>query len=93
MFEIPILGAPQRPDALIEVCTSFSRKFNLANYGGPQYEAIDLFASRKAQCRAEEVPEVTAELNRQCVDEVEMNARTYILDMKRKAQERTRKAG
>lgn len=70
-----------------EVCVSFSRKFNLANYGGPQYEAIDLFVSRKVQCDPQALEALTREMQQECADQVEWFAREYLLEMKRKLKE------
>ena len=83
MADIPIIG--QRPAATsVEACASFARKFNLANYGGPQYESVDFFASRKLQCSPEDVKWVSAQLFEECVGEVEDVARAYMIEMKRK---------
>jgi hypothetical protein len=71
-----------------EVCVSFSRKFNLANYGGPAYEAIDVFVSRKVECSPADLDALTAELQQECVEAVEAAARQYILEMKAKLQQR-----
>lgn len=71
-----------------EACVAFSRKFNLQNYGGPAYEAIDIFVSRKVECAPGDLDVLTAELQQECVDAVEVAARRYLIDMKRKLDDR-----
>ena len=63
-----------------EACASFARKFSLQNYGGPQYESIDFFASRKLTCRSDIVDMVSEALFQECVQEVEFTARQYMID-------------
>lgn len=80
---IPIIG--KQPAAeMVEACASFARKFNLANYGGPAYESIDFFASRKLRCKPADVRMVSEALFQECVEEVETAARNYLVEMKRK---------
>lgn len=74
-----------------EACASFSHKLNLANYGGPQYESVDLFASRKVQCAPEDLDALTIELHEECIAEVEERGRQYILDMRRRQAEREKR--
>lgn len=62
----------------IEICSSFSRKFNLKNYGGPDYESIDYLTSLKLTCRREDQKMVTESLFSVCEEEVETVARKYL---------------
>jgi hypothetical protein len=75
-----------------EACASFSHKINLENYGGPRYESVEFFASRKVQCAPEDLGGLTEELHAECVEEVDGKARQYILDMRRKQAARERGA-
>ena len=75
-----------------EACASFSHKINLQNYGGPAYESVEFFASRKVQCAPEDLDALTLELHEECVAEVDGRARQYILDMRRKRAEKERAA-
>ena len=77
-----------RTPETVEVCQSFARKFNLANYGGPAYESVDFFISQKLVCRKDDRQMVSESLYQQCVEEVETAARNYIIDMKRKLQKK-----
>ena len=65
-----------------EACASFARKFSLQNYGGPQYESIDFFASRKLTCRSDIRQMVSEALFQECVVEVETAAREYMIAAK-----------
>jgi hypothetical protein len=67
------------PPQRVEVCASFARKFSLQNYGGPQYESIDFFVSRKLDCPVDSVGWVTESLRQACIEEVEMAARDYLV--------------
>ena len=91
MSDIPIIG--QRTAAqpqTVEVCRSFSRKLNLANYGGQQYESADFFASRKVECSTDDAARVSAQLYDECVAEVRESMAAYIQDMQGR-QEKGRK--
>lgn len=74
-FDIPIIGqrepaAAPAPIQTIEVCRSFAYKLNLQNYGGKQYESIDLFASRKITCGVDDQKWVSEQIFEECVEEV-----------------------
>ena len=71
-----------------EACASFSHRINLENYGGPRYESVEFFASRKVQCAPEDLEALTLELHDECVNEVDGKARQYILEMRRRQQAR-----
>lgn len=88
---IPIISAGIKRGPS-EACASFSHKINLQNYGGPQYESVDFFASRKVQCAPEDIDALSVELHQECVSEVDEQARQYILNMRRKQQQREKKA-
>jgi hypothetical protein len=81
---VHIFGQAAAPAAMIEVCRSFAYKLNLANYGGPQYESADFFASRKMQCDAEAAAWVSQQLYEECVAEVRATVAAFIADMKAK---------
>jgi hypothetical protein len=88
MSDIPIIG--RKPEAqTVEVCRSFSRKLNLANYGGAQYEAADFFASRKLSCNVEDAGWVSQQIFEECVHEVQASMAAYIEAM---ANRRARRA-
>ncbi len=89
--DIPIIGKPQAAE-MVEACASFARRFNLSNYGGPQYESVDFFASRKLTCRSEDRRMVSEALFQECVEEVESTARNYLVEMKRKLAAKGRTA-
>ena len=59
----------------MEISTSFSRKINLANYGGAAYESEDVFVSMKDSlpegATKEEKDAKTDELYYKCVEAVE----------------------
>jgi hypothetical protein len=91
MSDIPIIRAGiERGPA--EACASFSHKINLQNYGGPAYEIVEFFASRKVECRPEDLDMLTEELHAECVAEVDGQARAYILAMRRKQAEKERRS-
>jgi hypothetical protein len=83
---IPIISAGVKRGPS-EACVSFSRKVNLENYGGPRYESAEFFASRKVQCTPEDLEALSVELHEECVQEVEAQARQYVLDVVRKQKE------
>jgi hypothetical protein len=86
--DIPIIG--RKPDKReVEVCRSFSRKLNLANYGGAQYESADFFSSRKLTCYVEDQPWVSQQLFEDCVAEVQASMAAYVETM---ANRRARRA-
>ena len=60
----PTGGAPEQAKA-VEVVRSVSFKLNLGNY-----QSMDFFASQKAQCQADEVDVVSADLYEWCYDQV-----------------------
>ena len=69
---VQILGADgrtvkgQQPDTkVVEVVRSVSFKLNLGNY-----QSMDFFCSQKAQCQADEVDTVSADLYDWCYDQV-----------------------
>ena len=86
-MDIPILGQRPAVPEQVEACASFARKLNLANYGGPAYESVDFFASRKISCARDDVAWVTAELREECVTEVTEAAREFVANMKNKMAE------
>lgn len=85
---IPIIG--HKPDArTVEVCRSFSRKLNLANYGGAAYESADFFSSRKMECSQDDVSWVSQQLFEECVEEVRQSMAAYIEGMRERGRKRT----
>lgn len=70
--EHPLAPRAQEPSHLVEVVRSFSYKLNMGNdeNGRPTYESCDLFCSKKEQCSADDVAEVSRGLHAFCVDEV-----------------------
>ena len=85
-MDIPIIsGQIKRGPA--EACASFSRKVNLENYGGPRYESAEFFASRKVQCAPEDLTALSIELHQECIEEVEMHAKQYVLLVKKRQEE------
>lgn len=98
--DIPIIGRPvtQQQTITIEVCRSFAYKLNLANVGGPQYESVDFFASRKMACAAEGAAWVSQQIYEECVAEVREATRLFIEDLRAKkgarmAEQQQRRAG
>lgn len=68
--------AGKSPDPrMVEVVRSVSFKLNLGNY-----QSMDFFCSQKAQCAADEVDSVSADLYDWCYDQVMDSVR----DVKRK---------
>jgi hypothetical protein len=59
------LATPESGPAVTEITRSFSFKINLGNY-----ENADFFCSMKAQCKPEDVEEVSEGLYEFCADEV-----------------------
>ena len=84
MQDIPIIGAAREESRMVEVCRSFSRKLNLQNYGGAQYESADFFASRKMECSADDATWVSQQMYEECVAEVRDAMAAYVAEMKRK---------
>lgn len=70
----PVTGA-QPTTKVVEVVRSVSFKLNLGNY-----QSMDFFCSQKAQCQADEVDTVSADLYDWCYDQVMESVR----DVKRK---------
>jgi hypothetical protein len=68
----------------IEVCRSFSYKLNLANHGGPAYEAMDFFASRKMSCARDSADFVSQQIFEECVAEVRAAVDAAIVKMRAK---------
>ncbi len=101
MEDIPILGVmPHRPDDLVEACASESRRYNLANYGGPPYEHLDFFASRKRTCAMKDRPAMEAAMRQECEDEIDLAATRRVREavvrwkeVQKKQRESARKAG
>ena len=85
-MDIPIISAGIKRGKS-EACVSFTRKFNLENYDGPPYENIEIFASRKVECAPEDIDALEADLHQECINEIELTARAYILDASRKWKE------
>lgn len=88
---VAILGPDGRtvtgrePDTrMVEVVRSVSFKLNLGNY-----QSMDFFCSQKAQCPADEVNAVSADLYDWCYDQVMDSVR----DVKRKQAARQEREG
>lgn len=79
-----LIGAAAEPGKRVEICRSFSYKMNLANYGGPQYESVDLFASRKMECAAEAADWISQQIFEECVAEVRAGVAAVAAEIKRK---------
>ena len=69
-----------------EACASFSHKISLENYGGPKYESVEFFASRKVQCAPEDLDALSVELHQECAEEADGQARQYIIEMRRRSK-------
>lgn len=100
MQDIPILGVPQRPEDLVEACASESRRYNLANYGGPPYEHLDFFASRKRTCAVKDRPAMEAEMRQECEEEIDAAATRRVREavvrwkeVQRQQEQQKRKVG
>ncbi len=65
-----------------EVCRSFAYKLNVSQYGGPQYESRDFFASQKAECSMADAEEVGAALYAYCRAQVLASVKEYIAEMR-----------
>lgn len=83
-MDIPIIGLEPKQEALVEVCRSFSYKLNLQNHGGPAYESMDFFASRKIQCMQFEVAWMSQTIHAECMAEVRESVAAAIEEMRRK---------
>jgi len=60
------------PSELVEVVRSFAAKINIGNY-----ESRDFFCSRKRECFYEDVDDVSEELHRLCMDDVQRSIDQY----------------
>lgn len=86
-MEIPILRGPARDEPLmIEICRSFSYKLNCANHGGPAYESMDFFASRKLMVEYGDRDAMSEQLYQECQDEVKQAVARAIAIMADKAE-------
>ncbi len=65
-----ILHREPNPDALMDVCRSFSYHMNLEHYGGLKYEHLDFFASRKMEVAYRDRHWLSEMLYQECVAEV-----------------------
>jgi hypothetical protein len=97
MSDIPILGKKPEAQQLVEVCRSFSRRLNLENHGGPRYEHVEFFASRKIQCAAEQCAAedsswVSQQIFEECVEEVRKAMADYVAEMQRRKMQAQKKA-
>lgn len=61
----PLDGSTPEPEHRIEIVRSFSFKLNLGNY-----QSADFFCSRKEQCSADNVDEISTSIYEWCYDEV-----------------------
>lgn len=66
---------PKKKEQTIEVCRSFSRKYNLGNY-----ETLDYFASAKAEVSLKEAGKKSEELIKFCEDEVMKSIYAYKME-------------
>ncbi len=69
MEDLIIHGQPN-PDSRVELCRSFSYRLNLDNCGGPKYEHLDFFASRKMECAYRDRLWLSEMLYQECAAEV-----------------------
>ncbi len=69
-MSVVIIGAKPEPARTVEVVRSVSFKLNLGNY-----QSMDFFCSQKAQCPADEVDSVSADLYDWCYDQVMASVR------------------
>ncbi len=74
------------PTCYVEITRSFAMKVNVGNY-----ESRDFFASQKATCPLEKAEEVSRELHKFCMGEVQHSAKEYI--QKRSAVIQKREGG
>ncbi len=58
------------PDDRMEICRSFSYRLNLENAGGPRYEHLDFFASRKMEVAFRDRHWLSEMLYQECAAEV-----------------------
>jgi hypothetical protein len=72
-----------------EVTRSFGYKLSPAQYGGPDYESRDFFASQKAECRIEDAERVSEQLYEFCRKEVLKAVGQYIADMRQQRKTKT----
>jgi hypothetical protein len=61
----PLDGTQPQPEHRIEIVRSFSFKLNLGDY-----QSADFFCSRKEQCNANNVDEISTSIYEWCYDEV-----------------------
>ena len=83
-----IVGREQEGNRTVEVCRSFAYKMSLQHYGGPQFESVDLFSSRKTQCATEDQEWVSQQIFEECVEEVRAAVAGVANEIKRKNQRR-----
>ncbi len=86
----PLEAPPKRQEQVsdtVEVCRSFTRKINLKNYGGYEFESADFFCSRKITCKREAEAMVSQELVEVCVEEIHSTVKDYIAFTKQRMQE------
>ncbi len=79
----------ETPQLNVEVCRSFSYKLNLQNYGGPAYESVDFFASRKCSAPAESQAMVSEVLFEDCFAEVKQAKDDFITAMQARRARKT----
>ncbi len=75
-----VLTEPRR---IVEIARSFSYKMNLQQYGGPQYESVDLFCSQKTSCYEDEAEDASLALYSFCRGQVLDSRQVVIENLKR----------
>jgi hypothetical protein len=83
--EYPLRETSQAP---VKITRSFSRKLNMAAYGGNQYESGDFFCASTVECEAKDADSVAADVHQFCVDQVLIAAKKYIAEIKGRSKRR-----
>ena len=84
----PLDGTQPEPEQRIEIVRSFSFKLNLGDY-----QSADFFCSRKEQCNAENVDEISTSIYEWCYDEVMAAVKEVkMLQAEKRAAQSARKA-
>ncbi len=89
MTDSDLIIRPQgQSTQMVEVCRSYAHKVNCANWGGPQFESRDFFASRKASCEMQYAEDLSESLYQACRAEVVAAVTEYVNELKRRAEMR-----
>lgn len=72
---------------MITIKRSYSRKLSLSNYGGNQYETVDLYCERSIEVPKSEAQETSLELFLMCKKEVEKEAEQIVKEITNEVEE------